>query len=417
MEQKLSLFIESIKDAVVVIDDHGKMQMVNEAVETMLGYTPKELIGENVSKLMPPPHQANHDQYIENHQKTGKAKIIGIGREVIAVRKDGKKVPVRLNISELNLDGQHFYVGMLHDLTKQRSIDEHISKVNTGLEEELQERNQELQETVRQLTKSKLDLEHEILERRLAEEKLKLAQEEIQKALDKERELNELKSRFISTASHEFRTPLSSILSSASLIERYTTTETNDKRNKHINRIKSSVQNLTQILNDFLSLSKLEEGRVEQKKHIFDLCSVIEAVKEEVSVSAKKGQTIHYNHEGEVSVIYSNLQSIKNVLINLCSNAIKYSGEGKDIYITSKIKETEIEISVIDEGIGIPEHQKHFMFERFFRADNATNIQGTGLGLYIVKKYLENLDGEITFESKLGEGTTFTFSFPKEQPQ
>lgn len=417
MKDKISFFIQSIQDGVIIINNRGIIMDSNPAIVNILGYSPEELRDQNVSVLMGAPHKNKHDQYIQNHQDTGIAKIIGIGREVIALHKDGTKVPVRLNISELQLEGQHYYVGMLHDLTNQRSIQKHVLKINSGLEEEIHARNQALEKAVSKLTQNKLDLEQEILERKIVQEKLMAAQEKIQDALDKERELSELKTRFIATASHEFRTPLSSILSSASLIERYTTTETNDKRLKHVNRIKSSVQNLTQILSDFLSLTKLEEGKTEQKKHIFDLSALIHSIIEEVSVFSKPGQSFEYQHTGEISVIYSNTQNIKNILINLLSNAIKYSASNSKIYISSTIDDKTIQVAVKDEGIGIPLEQQKHLFSRFFRADNATTIQGTGLGLYIVKKYLENLNGDIHFVSQLNEGTTFTISIPKEDFQ
>lgn len=417
MKDKVSIFIQSIQDVVVIIDRKGMMQTANPAVTKVLGYEPFELEGKNVSMLMGTPHHEKHDEYIANHQRTGIAKIIGIGREVFATHKDGRKVPVRLNVSELEVDGQFFYVGMLHDLTNQRSIQTHITQVNEGLVEEINERNKALATAMDELTKKKMDLEQEILERKLVEEKLLMAQKETKAALEKERELNELKNRFVSTASHEFRTPLSSILSSASLIEHYTTTDTNDKRLKHINRIKSSVQNLTQILNDFLSISKFEEGKVEQQKHIFDLSNAINTAVEEVNVFAKEGQKFDYQHTDGISVIFSDMQSLKNVLINLLSNAIKYSPTNSTIYIRSWLDDQTIYISVKDEGIGIPPEQQKHLFTRFFRADNVISIQGTGLGLYIVKRYLENLNGEIDFVSQLNQGTTFTVKIPKEDFQ
>jgi PAS domain S-box-containing protein len=417
MKDKISLFIKGIQDCVIIINHRGIIINSNPAIYKVLGYTPEELTGNNVSMLMGAPHQAKHDEYIHNHQTTGIAKIIGVGREVIAVHKDGTKVPVRLNISKIELDGQSFYVGMLHNLTNQQSIQKHVSQVNLGLEEEVQASNQALKKAMETMTQNKLSLEQEILERKIIQEQLLVAQAKSKEALQTERELSELKTRFISTASHEFRTPLSSILSSVSLIERYTTTETQDKRLKHINRIKSSVQNLTQILEDFLSLSKLEEGKTQDTKHIFDLSSLVLSTIEEVSTFAKSRQILEYEHSGEISVIYSNTQNIKNILINLLSNAIKYSSSDSKIYISSIIDATTVTISVRDEGIGIPLDQQKHLFTRFFRADNAIAIQGTGLGLYIVKKYLENIDGTIDFVSEPDQGTTFTIRIPKEDFQ
>jgi len=415
MQKKLAAFIQTIQDAVIIINPEGIIQFCNHSIEEILGYQPEDLKSKNVSILMGYPHQGKHDGYLHQHNTTGIKKIIGIGREVIAIHKNGDKVPVRLNVSPLEIDGQNLYMGMLYDLTNQHSLKKHIANINSSLEAEIEARNQELSNALEELTKNRLVLEQKIIETQLAEEQLLAAQKDIEKALRKERELNELKTRFISTASHEFRTPLSSILSSASLIERYTTTETNDKRLKHINRIKSSVQNLTEILNDFLSLSKMEEGKVAQGRQLFNLEEAISNVVEEMSVSAKTGQLFDYQHSGNNNLIHSNLQSVKNILINLLSNAIKYSGEQSCIYIRSTIDDHNILIEVQDEGMGIPPEQQPFLFTRFFRADNVTAIQGTGLGLFIVQKYLENLNGSISFTSKLNQGTTFSINIPKEE--
>ncbi|GAA4829820.1 sensor histidine kinase [Algivirga pacifica] len=236
---------------------------------------------------------------------------------------------------------------------------------------------------------------------------------EIKKALQREKELNELKSRFVSMASHEFRTPLSTILSSASLIARYPEAHQQEKRDKHIERIKSSVNNLTQILNDFLSLSKMEEGKTMLHLSTFELSQEVQSICEEMYAVKKIGQSINYQHEGEEIICRSDKQVIKNILINLLSNAIKYSSAGKTIWVRTHQKGDHLCLSVKDEGIGIPKSEQGHLFERFFRAENATNIQGTGLGLHIVKKYVDLIKGDISFDSQLDEGTTFKISLPQ----
>ena len=236
----------------------------------------------------------------------------------------------------------------------------------------------------------------------------KNAVEDMRNALDKERSLNELKSRFVSVASHEFRTPLGTILSSASLISKYNEPEDQEKRTKHINRIKSSVVNLTGILNDFLSLSKLEEGKVSYNPVFIDLKEFCEEIKEEMQVTAKNGQNIILTHKGDSYNILMDKQILKNILINLTSNAIKYSPENENIFISTENSNGKLTVKVLDHGIGIPfEDQKH-LFDTFFRAGNVTNIQGTGLGLNIVKKYVDMLHGSIGFKSEPGRGTEFT---------
>jgi signal transduction histidine kinase len=187
-----------------------------------------------------------------------------------------------------------------------------------------------------------------------------------------------------------------------------------EKTDKHINRIKSSVRNLTQILEDFLSLSKLEEGKFDKEKKELDIVDLINNCIEEVNVFAKKDQKFIFDHQISNPIIISNAQSLRNVFINLLSNAVKYSFEGSNIYVKMWHDEDIFYASVRDEGIGIPKEQKEYLFQRFFRADNAINIQGTGLGLFIVRKYLDNLDGTIDFESEEGVGTKFTVSFRNE---
>lgn len=230
-------------------------------------------------------------------------------------------------------------------------------------------------------------------------------------ALAREKELSELKSRFMSIASHEFRTPLTTILSSASLIERYNKEDQQESRIKHTARIKSSVKNLTDILNDFLSLDKLEQGKVQVIKEPMDLHELLSEIIEELNGTLKAGQVILLFYNGRKK-INQDKKIIRNILLNLFSNAIKYSGENKPVSLFIDVENDLVSIKVKDEGIGIPEEEQKNLFGKFYRAGNAINIQGTGLGLNIVKRYVELLEGNITFESRQNEGTVFIVSFP-----
>jgi len=225
--------------------------------------------------------------------------------------------------------------------------------------------------------------------------------------------MNEMKSRFVSTVSHEFRTPLSVILSSTSLIEIYKQPEHEEKRSKHIDQILSSVKNLTSLLDDFLSYEMLEKGVIDAENSTFNLPDFLNIIIDEMTgiVSLKK-QQIHYHHEGS-EIVGQSKKILRNILLNLLSNASKYSPEKKDIYLTSSISNGRVSITIKDDGIGIPKKDQKNLFSEFFRAENAENIQGTGLGLTIVKKYIELLGGTISFSSKLNVGTTFTFEFPE----
>ncbi|MBE0391899.1 PAS domain-containing sensor histidine kinase [Flavobacterium sp. PL002] len=240
----------------------------------------------------------------------------------------------------------------------------------------------------------------------------KKAEFEMFNTLKKEQELSELKSRFISMASHEFRTPLSAILSSAILIEKQNGVGKEAKRINYVSKIRSNVKNLVVILNDFLSLSKLQEGKIIAQPVLFDLVAFTKSLLEELEDIKKKGQIIRLQSENSIIEAFLDLKLVKHIIYNLVSNAIKYSEENKEIIIKIKSNNEHVNIEIIDEGIGIPIEDQNNMFQRFYRANNASNIQGTGLGLNIVKQYTELMGGTITFKSELKEGATFYIEFP-----
>ncbi|SKC83525.1 sensor histidine kinase [Ohtaekwangia koreensis] len=235
---------------------------------------------------------------------------------------------------------------------------------------------------------------------------------ELYRALDREKEMSELKSRFVSMASHEFRTPLSIVLSSTSLIERYVALQHDERIQKHLTRIKSSVSNLTNILNDFLSLDKLDQGKVETEYDTIDIGQFMNEVVEDVQATRRKDQQVLILHEGDTNVTVDQ-KKLRYILVNLLSNSMKYSPEASVVTVTSTLNPDALIIAVADRGIGIPEEEQKYLYSKFFRAKNTGNIQGTGLGLTIVKRYVEVMGGEISCISKQEEGTTFTVKIPK----
>lgn len=409
---RLQAIIKTATDGIIIIDERGIMELANEAAARLFGYAEEELLGHNISMLMPSPHREIHDSYIQNYMRTGVRKIIGIGREVMGLRKDQSTFPVRLSISEVQLAERMVFTGILNDLSAQKAAEARIKELNQHLEEEVHRRTEELATTINQLLNTNNQLEFEIQERKVAETTLRKNEQELRKAIEKERELNTLKSRFVSMASHEFRTPLSTILSSADLLEMYTSEEQQDKRLKHTTRIKSAVNNLISILNDFLSLSKLEEGKITVTPVEFNLEEFCEEVMDDVQAILKPGQVLQHHGLSKETLIILDKKMLKNVFINLFSNAIKYSDAGSTIDCFVNIENNELSISIQDHGIGIPEEEQQHLFTRFFRAHNAENISGTGLGLNIVKRYVELMNGRIHFESVLGVGTTFHVHIP-----
>jgi PAS domain S-box-containing protein len=395
---RLRAVIDTAIDGIITIDRKGKIESINLAAAQLFQYSVSELLGKNISVLMPEPDHSNHDQYIHNYLESGHAKIIGKGREVTGLKKDKTKFPFNLAVSEVRLKDKLIFTGIIHDLTAVKKAQEHILELNEALELKVVKRTNELEEVVNELLKINAKLHDREIELKVA--------------LEKEKELNVLKSRFVSMASHEFRTPLSTILSSATLVSRYEQNDQADKRAKHIERIKKAVENMTGILNDFLSLSKLEEGKTNLQKVKINISDICEETLDSIQIIKKKDQQIIYFHKSATESIVTDKNILKNILFNLLSNAIKYSDEGSKIECHIESDANYTIFTVKDEGIGIPEAEQKFMYERFYRASNAENIQGTGLGLNIVKSYLDLLKGDIDFESIQGIGTTFKVRIP-----
>ena len=244
----------------------------------------------------------------------------------------------------------------------------------------------------------------------------KKAEEEMKEAFARQKELNELKSKFVSIASHEFRTPLTAILSSTFLISKYCQSQEEEKAKKHIERIETAVYTLTDILNDFLSLGRIEDGKLANNISEFNVVDFCDALTDEIQPTLKKGQNIIYQHEGEKNIFSLDKLHLKTVLVNLLSNAAKYSSEGQTIRLTSSFSKGQMQFTVKDEGIGIPAADQPRLFQTFFRANNATNIQGTGMGLHIVKRFLDIMGGVIHFTSVENQGSAFSILFPAANP-
>lgn len=399
-------------EGILMVDEKGIIQLANPVSERMFGYNTGELTGKSLEILLPVRYQSSHVNYREQFHKNPSPRRMGVGRDLMAIRKDGHEFPVEVSLSYKEINNLFMVVAFVIDITERKKVEEALKQSEeqlllyaAELEKKVQARTDALNKLVEDLERANNFLQEQIAERKKAEE-------ETRKALAKERELNELKTKFVSIASHEFRTPLSSVLSSASLVQQYKNKGELDKIDKHIQRIKSSVNHLTAILNDFLSLGKLEEGRVDIEREDVNVEEFFHEIHEEIRPLLKEGQTIELNCTLKNKIIPLDRRVMRNILFNLISNASKYSDNNKTIYLTCKENKTDLVISVRDEGIGVPEHEIKHLFERFFRATNATNIQGTGLGLNIVKRYVDLLDGKIDFESTEGKGSTFTITLP-----
>jgi PAS domain S-box-containing protein len=401
-EHLVSLFINAT-EGFVVTGPSGDIVLVNSSACRMFGYSDHELIGQKIELLIPHEYRKVHVHHRNDFYKDPQTRVMGHGRDLHGQKKNGEKFPVEVSLSSYLLNGDRFVTGFIVDITLRKAIENDIVRQKSELEKltgELQSLNRQLEGKVEERTT--------VLKEALG--RLEESQHELSEALDKEKQLNEIKSRFVSMASHEFRTPLSTVLSSASLLAKYTTAEDQQKRERHIEKIKGSVKHLNDLLEDFLSLGKLDEGKIGATYSEFNMKNLISETVEEMKGIMKSGQQIISRHNGD-EVVVSDGKMLKNILINLINNAIKFSDPGKSIYVETDVN-SDIKIKVKDEGIGIPDEEKEHLFESFFRARNAQNIQGTGLGLHIVKRYADLLNGTIDLESTIDEGTAVTISIP-----
>jgi PAS domain S-box-containing protein len=390
-ERQLSgAFVDYASMGIVIGNMQGKIARINPFALQLFGYDEEDVLGKEIEILIPSRFHERHIGHRTRFTHHPQNRPMGTGMDLFAVRKDGTEFPVEVSLGTYSVDGEKFVIAFVSDITIRKNAELEIKKLNDELESKVVARTRQLTEVLRQLEES---------------------ESELKKLLEKEKELGELKSRFVSMASHEFRTPLSTILSSAYLLEKYDTTESQPKRVKHIERIISSVNMLTDILNDFLSVGKIEEGKIVVRPSSFNIQDVLRQIVSDISNMLKPGQKINYKHSGTETLI-SDLSLLKHIVMNLLVNAVKFSAGSSAINISSETLADHFVVKVKDTGIGIPKEDLEHLFERFYRGGNAVNIQGTGLGLHIVARYIELLGGSIQCDTELGRGTLFTVTVP-----
>ncbi|MCP4975941.1 MAG: HAMP domain-containing histidine kinase, partial [Maribacter sp.] len=313
-------------------------------------------------------------------------------------RKNKEQFPIEISLNPFTIYEIDYVLALVFDQTEISKRDFKIKELNEHLENKIKTRTLELRETVAMLKK-------EIKRREEAEKKMMFT-------LQRERELNELKTKFLSLVSHEFKTPLSGILTSATLVGKYNGTDQQDKRDKHLKTIFGEVKYLNGILTDFLSIERLEKGKEIYKFTEFSLNKVVNEVVYNANMLLKSGQRINYPQNIDDVLIYQDEKIVTLIITNLIYNAVKYSPEDSEIDILIEIEKNKMILKIKDQGIGIPEKDQKHIFERYFRAENVLLNQGTGIGLNIIKSHIDNLGGQVYFSSKERIGSTFTVELP-----
>ena len=362
-EAKMRTVIETAVDGLIIIDGEGHIQIFNPACERLFGYSPPEVVGQNVRMLMPAPYRQEHDSYIGNYQRTGERKIIGIGREVVGQRKDGSTFPMELSVGEAQTPDGRVYVGIIRDVSERKTAMEAVTSAKQA------------------------------------------------------EAANRAKSEFLATMSHELRTPMNGILGMTGLL--LDTPLTAEQRD-YAEAVQKSGETLLTLLNNILDLSKIEAGRFELYDRPFDPNEVLDGIAAiwESQANRKGLEFFVTNDLRGVSALIGDPDRLRQILVNLVSNAVKFTSNG---FVALRVKreasmgeKVVLRFEVKDSGIGIAEDVQSRLFRKFEQADAATarTYGGSGLGLAICRQLTEMMGGHIGLVSAPGRGSTFWVTLP-----
>lgn len=365
-KDRLEKILANTVDPFICIDEQGIIETFNAASEKAFQYSAKEAIGKNISMLMPDAIAAHHDGYIQRYLTIGEKRIIGLGREVIAKRKDQSEFPVSLSVSELLIGNKRIFTGVVHDISDRKKA------------------------------------ELELIRSKDIAEKANLA-----------------KSEFLSSMSNELRTPLNSILGFAQLLTINPETSLSDAQGESVEHIISSGKQLLELINDVLDMAEVEAGLAELTNEEVDINQSIEHCLTLIKDDAEK-QNIQISNKCSYksnSLVYGDRIRIKQILMHLLDNAIKYNKPYGEIFIDHHLKDDKtLHLEIKDTGIGIAENLQHLIFTPFNRLGvEYSEIQGAGIGLCVSKDLLKLMSGDIGFSSSKNTGSTFWIELPVSQ--
>jgi len=392
-DEKFRFIFENHSAVKLLIEaDTGDIYDANFAAEKFYGFSREKLKKMNISQI----NTLSQEEVQREMQKAVEEKRVQFQFQHKLA--DGSIRNVEVFSSKVEIAGIKYLHSIIQDITEKMKAEEQLKLYREHLEELVELRTKELNEVNNKLlVEIEKEKEYEML---------------LKQALENEKEINEIKSRFISTTSHEFRTPLTAVLSSFELIQRYGKKWDEEKYNYHAAKIKNSIEYLTNLLDDVLTISRSESGKIAFEPTNINLKNMCTELIEEAKIHCNEKHRFVYDFEPEQVEFCLDPKLIRFILTNLLTNAVKYSPAGGEIYLNVKSVNDKILLKITDKGIGIPEDEIQYLFEPFHRAKNTTEIQGTGLGLSIVKRSVQIHQGEIKVDSKLGKGTSFTIILP-----
>jgi PAS domain S-box-containing protein len=358
------LIVEEVTDIVVLSDDRANILYVNPVIETLLGFRPEEVLGQNVRVLMQDTDSRQHDDYVTTYLASGLPRIIGIGRDVVCRHKSGENLPFELRISEINLNGRRYFIGTLRDIHRRKKAEEKAGKA--------------------------------ILEAVSA---------------------NKAKSDFLANMSHELRTPLNAIIGYSEMLQKQFFGEIgHEKYLEYASYIQLSGNRLLNLVNDVLDISKIEAGRYELSWEYADFEEILEEIYHEFMPMAESDEVrLVLDCKDRIGRIYIDERALKQILSNLISNAIKFSFPGKEVHIRASREENDLLTIVIqDQGIGMTEEEVQVALSSFgqVQSSHVRNHQGTGLGLPLCRHLVKLHGGRFSIESTPEEGTRISVVLP-----
>lgn len=371
-------------DPIVIIDQHGVIAHANEATEKLFDLTADQLVGHNVSVLMPEPHRSEHDGYMARYLESGEAHIIGIGREVEARRADGTIFPVSLAVSEISLGGRSWFTGIIHDLTERRKVEAQLREAKESLEERVRQRTAELEASMIELARSNRDLE-----------------------------------QFAYIASHDLQAPLRNVRQGLELIDDHlqeTFGEHFDAEARELRDLTiAAVVRMEELIRGLLSYSRLNRSG-EPPQQPTDLRVLAEEILGQMAGQLAEADAMV--DVSELPVVAGDPVQLRQLLQNLFENAYKYRDQARPLQLSIKAEPARDgmwRVSVGDNGIGIDTDQHDRVFELFRRAH--IGYDGMGLGLAICQRIVERHGGEIWVEAGPGGGSVFRFTVPAPEPE
>ena len=369
---------DSMQVGILVCNSKKEIVLSNNPLSKIVGCSTEDLFGKNTDELFN--ENSLLDEFIKH---PGKVKFKSVIDDYI-IKKDFRKIPVELSFGKIEYEKKPYFKILITDITERKNKEIEIDNLNIKLGEQVEIRNVELENAVKKLKAS----------------------------LNKEKELNNLKTKFITLASHEFKTPLSAILTSSELIVKYADLDKTHKRDEHLAKVKMMITHLNGMIDSLLTLENIESGEIIPSYSNFKLSDLINEIITNSKPLLLNNQKINFNINYN-EIIFQDANILKIIISNILYNAIKYSSDNSKIQIEYHLNEKDIQISIEDNGIGIPEDEQSLIFKRFFRARNVGYFPGTGIGLNIVKGYVNCLKGTISFKSVENKGTTFYVQLPK----